>query len=78
MTYETILTESDHVALANGMEEGDVAAFAITAELVAKEFALLNAVIRAGWSIRQDGKEWVFSNPNGEEAGRIFDIRARP
>lgn len=78
MTYNAILSKSDFVALADGMEEGDVAAFSITAEVIAHEFALIRAVIHHGWSVRQENNEWVFSDPGGIERGRIYDVLNRP
>jgi hypothetical protein len=78
MTYTTILSNSDVIALANGMEEGDVTAFTVTAEVVAHEFALVRAVIHHGWSVRQEDDEFVFSDPGGIERGRIYDVRSRP
>jgi hypothetical protein len=74
-----MLDSNEIVRLAEALEgPGDVAALLITAEVVMREFALVNAVLNHGWGVRQDGSEWAFLDPEGVERGRIFDVPARP
>jgi hypothetical protein len=75
---QPMLDADEIVRLAEALEAGDVTALVITAEVVMREFALVNAVLNHGWGVRQDGDEWAFLDPGGVERGRIFDLPARP
>lgn len=76
---QPMLDQPEILRLAEALDgPGDVTALLITAEVVMREFALINAVLNHGWGVRQDGDEWAFLDPGGVERGRIFDVPARP
>jgi hypothetical protein len=75
---EPLLLDPEEIeALAAALDEGDIIALGLTAEVVMREFAFLRSALTGRFRIRQDGGEWVFTR-DGQEVGRIYDVRSRP
>jgi hypothetical protein len=75
--YQPLLTNDQMIALAHSLEEGDVTAFVLTAEVAARNYAFIAGALDGRFTVRQDGGEWVFLR-DGREVGRIVDVAARP